>query len=132
MTLGDKLRKARQGMKLTQEDVAKKIGVDYSTVSKWESNSSSPSIEKLRALALMLEISMVYLIDEDADRIPTTDTKLAESYIEYGYLRDIESMSLEDIIERYNIKIEGQDATKEEIQDAIAYIKARRIMKSME
>jgi DNA-binding XRE family transcriptional regulator len=43
-TLGDHLRKKRLDLKLLQKDVAKKIGVDETSIYLWEGNRVKPSL----------------------------------------------------------------------------------------
>jgi len=43
-TIGDHIRKRRLDLKLTQKKVAKKIGVDKTTVQFWENNRVKPSL----------------------------------------------------------------------------------------
>ena len=44
MDLGKKVASLRKKNNLTQESLAEKIGVTRQTISKWESNQSSPDI----------------------------------------------------------------------------------------
>jgi transcriptional regulator with XRE-family HTH domain len=43
-TLGDHLRKRRLDLSLLQRDVARKIGVDKTTIHNWETNQKNPSL----------------------------------------------------------------------------------------
>ena len=47
MELGQKLKEKRAAAKLSQEDLAKAVGVSRQTVSSWENNRSYPFPEKL-------------------------------------------------------------------------------------
>lgn len=81
--LGVKLRKRRNELGKTQEWVAleletkAKIKISQPTVNNWENGKSYPSIEQLKALAKVLDLSISYLVGD-------TDTekwrKLAEEY----------------------------------------------------
>ena len=51
MTLGEKIYKLRTKGSMTQEQLAEKIGVSRQSVSKWETDSAIPDIEKLKLLA---------------------------------------------------------------------------------
>lgn len=61
-TFGTRLKQARTRKKLTQNDVADKLGIDYTTISKYENNKSQPDNEILRELADMYEVSLDWLI----------------------------------------------------------------------
>ena len=48
LTIGERLRDARKAMKMTQEDLAKKIGVKRAVISKYETGLISPSADTLQ------------------------------------------------------------------------------------
>ena len=52
----------RNELNLTQYDVAKKIGVDRSTVAKWETGQSFPRAELLPKLASILNCTIDELL----------------------------------------------------------------------
>ena len=47
MTFGDKLSRLRKENNYTQEQLAAVLGVSRQAISKWESNTTYPEIEKL-------------------------------------------------------------------------------------
>ena len=47
---GSKLKEKREAALLTQEELAKKIGVTKQTIIAWEKNVTTPSLKHLRAL----------------------------------------------------------------------------------
>ena len=56
--LGALIKKTRTERDISKEDLAKKLGVSVSTVSKWEKNISRPSFSYLILLTKELNISM--------------------------------------------------------------------------
>jgi DNA-binding XRE family transcriptional regulator len=52
--IGDRLRSARQHAGLTQEDLAKKLGVRAITISRWERGQQAPSKKTLKRLEEIL------------------------------------------------------------------------------
>lgn len=58
VTLGELIKKTRKKLKMTQADLAKKIGKKTITIRKYESNEINPSIEVLEKIAQVLEISI--------------------------------------------------------------------------
>lgn len=62
MTFGARLKQARANKKLTQNDVADKLGIDFTTISKYENNRSEPDNEILREMASMYEVTLDWLI----------------------------------------------------------------------
>ena len=56
--MGERLRKIRKCMGLTQEQVANYLGVSTPAVNKWEKGNTYPNISLLPALARLLKIDM--------------------------------------------------------------------------
>jgi transcriptional regulator with XRE-family HTH domain len=52
-------------MKMTQEDLAKKIGVKRAVISKYETGLISPSADTLQKIANVLNVSMADLLTID-------------------------------------------------------------------
>ena len=50
MTFGEKLKKLRNDNGLTQEQLADKIFVTRTAISKWETDKGFPSIDSLKAI----------------------------------------------------------------------------------
>ena len=73
--LAEKIAAVRQKNKLTQEEIAEKLGISRQSVQKWESGLSYPSIDKLVSLSKLLNVSIDYLckdenyVDSDAGRV---------------------------------------------------------------
>ena len=67
MNLGNSLFHARKKCGLSQEDVAEKLGVSRQTISKWETNETSPDIRQSKKMAMLFGISLDELIDFDIE-----------------------------------------------------------------
>ena len=65
MKFSEKLKKLRQEKNLTQDDLAEKIFVTRTAVSKWETDNGYPSIESLKLLAEMFNTTIDELISEE-------------------------------------------------------------------
>lgn len=55
----------RKQKKLTQKQLAEKLGLDHTTISKWESNTYEPDANNLNKLAEILGVSVDYLLGRD-------------------------------------------------------------------
>ena len=53
-TLGDHIRKRRLDLKLLQKQVADQIGVDGTTITAWERNTTSPAVRFIPAIIQFL------------------------------------------------------------------------------
>lgn len=62
MNLGEKLFELRKTKNLTQDEVAEKLNVTRQTVSKWETNQSSPDFDKIVPICELFEIGVEELI----------------------------------------------------------------------
>ena len=62
MNLGEKLYELRKEKNLSQEEVADKLNVTRQTVSKWETNQSTPDFDKIVPLCELFEISTEELL----------------------------------------------------------------------
>ena len=60
---GTAIRQCREERKLTQAELAEKIGVSSKTVSKWETGKGLPDISLLQPLAQTLGISVIELMN---------------------------------------------------------------------
>lgn len=63
--IGDRVRERRRQMRLTQKELAQRIGTSYKYISRLENGSKFPSLEMLICIARELQISLDYLIRTD-------------------------------------------------------------------
>ena len=63
MSLGEKLKQARKQRKLTQPDVEKLTGINYKTLSNWETDFYRPNVDELKKLALLYNVSIDFLME---------------------------------------------------------------------
>lgn len=62
LSLGERIKTKRKEKKLTQKGLANILGIDHTTISKWESNIYEPDSKSLNKLAEILEVSTDYLL----------------------------------------------------------------------
>lgn len=62
MNIGEKLYELRKEKNLSQEEVADRLNVTRQTVSKWETNQSTPDFDKIVPLCELFEISTEELL----------------------------------------------------------------------
>ena len=65
MDLSEKLQKLRKENNLTQEDLAKKLFVSRTAISKWETGRGMPSIESLQLISKYFDISLNLLLSNE-------------------------------------------------------------------
>ncbi|BBH19696.1 HTH-type transcriptional regulator Xre [Paenibacillus baekrokdamisoli] len=74
MTMGDRLRELRLRKSLSQEDVAKQIGITRSAYSHYEINNRQPVYETLKKLAVLFQVSLDYIIGGEPSKPETPVT----------------------------------------------------------
>ncbi len=65
LIIGDKLKKLRKNLDLTQEEVAAHLGISFQAISKWERGDGYPDITMLPTLANYFRVSVDELIGMD-------------------------------------------------------------------
>ena len=65
--LGDRIRERRVLMKMTQAELAKKLGLGHTTISCWEKGSSKPYVDTIDRLAEVLGTTPGYLLEYTDD-----------------------------------------------------------------
>ena len=65
MTFGEKLKKLRTDSGLTQDELAEKIYVARTAISKWESDRGYPNIDSLKAISKFFSVSIDDLLSSD-------------------------------------------------------------------
>ena len=67
MNFPEEIKRIRQRSFLTQQDFAKKIGVAFSTVNRWESGRAKPNLKAMKSInAFCLEHDIPYATIEEA------------------------------------------------------------------
>ena len=62
MNMADRIQSLRKSKGFSQEELADKVGVSRQAVSKWESEQSTPDIEKIIILSELFEVTTDYIL----------------------------------------------------------------------
>jgi len=98
MSIGNRIKELRTRLKMTQTDLANKVGLSYIQVGRYETQKSKPSSEILQKLATALETTTDYLMNGGSDEVVTaqlTDKELLSQF------KEVEKLNKED---KYLIK----------------------------
>lgn len=90
MNLGKRLFELRKNKRLSQEEVAEKLKVTRQTISKWETNQSTPDFDKIIPLCELYEIS-----SEELLRGEKTVGERTEMKIDFETENNREAMDIE-------------------------------------
>lgn len=91
-TFGDRVTAARDAAGMTQEALAKRLGIKKSTLRNWENDVAEPRANRLSMLAGILNVSMMWLINGEGEGVeaPEVDAMpldLAEILLEIREMR---------------------------------------------
>ena len=87
MNMADRIQSLRKAKGISQEQLADKIGVSRQAVSKWESEQSTPDIEKVILLSEFFDVTTDYILGYSAcDLSPSV---LQEAYTDDYLVQDV-------------------------------------------
>lgn len=81
MKFGDNLKSIRKSKKVSQEDLADKLGVSRQSVSKWETGENYPSMQNIICLCDIFKCKMNDLVHEDFDDLDFLDEEIKMSVV---------------------------------------------------
>lgn len=86
--IGLRIRKFREAKKLTQKQLADKIGVSGSRVSNWEQGTHRPDVDILADICIALNVSPSELLDIHLDNeLSTHERNIINAYRKYTDLQ---------------------------------------------
>lgn len=88
-----KIKETRKLKNMTQKELADKIGVNYSVISRYENGTIAPSASRLAKIAEVLDVSVDYLLDNDAS-FEASSEKLSHLDITYADRYEIRDFGL--------------------------------------
>lgn len=90
-TFGDRVAAAREALGMTEEELARRLGIKLKTVQAWEQDLSEPRANKLQMLAGVLNVSFRWLLTGEGEGVEApstgTDENLAGLLTELRQLR---------------------------------------------
>lgn len=66
-TFGDRIAGARDAAGMTQEELARRLGVRLKTLQSWEDDLAEPRANRLQMMAGMLNVSLKWLLTGEGD-----------------------------------------------------------------
>lgn len=73
MSLGKRLKEAREAKKLTQKQLAEMIGAKHNSVSNWENDQNKPDMDKLQLICSVLDIDISTLLSPKNEILENVD-----------------------------------------------------------
>lgn len=107
--LGNRIKKERENLKLTREELAKKIGVSYSAIAMYEQGNREPSNELLLKMCEIFNCSMDYLMGKSSYRNKREEID--------AYLNKMDFIDIDNAVQHYYNKFLEIGFNKEDIED---------------
>lgn len=115
------LRELRDRLHVSQEEIADRVGVSVSQISRWEAGGSNIPSERLPFLARAYECRIADIFDdEDSPFVPLGPTLRVRGPVAAGQWRTAEQMAVEDqqtftgrpdvnvpLRDRFGVRVEG-------------------------
>jgi len=99
MCLSDRIRQIRRNKGMTQAELAKLLHSSQSTVYNYENNQREPSIDVLKKIAQIGNVSLDWLITGAETRISPEDKELLDQLNSHPNLKRIVKGTIETAIE---------------------------------
>lgn len=108
MTIGKRIKQLREDKGLTQEDIAKKIGVAIQTIYKYENEIvTNIPLDKLEKIAKALQTTPAYLMGwEDNAEKPSKTNKISDTGQRIKEKRLLAGISIEELAEQSNVSVD--------------------------
>jgi transcriptional regulator with XRE-family HTH domain len=92
-TFGDRLAAARDNAKMTQAQMARRLGIKASTLKAWEQDLSEPRANHLSIMAGVLNVSMMWLMNGEGEGLDAPNADGPVSEVDLGeLLRDMRDL----------------------------------------
>ena len=80
MTLGERIRRARKTKKMTQRELASRIGAAHNSISDWENNKNKPDPDTIELICGILDVTPNYILGSTDDALSPSDKALLNKY----------------------------------------------------
>lgn len=114
MPLGDRIKQLRKEVSWSQDELAKQISADARQISRYENGKITPSADALIKLAEVFNVSIDYLLREDAARgtLRTHDRESMDLLEAIKSLTNEDKASLSHIVDALVVKNKMKSLTQ--------------------
>ncbi len=127
MQIGQTIRKYRKELNLTQEEMAKRLGVTAPAVNKWENGNSYPDITLLPPIARLLRISPDVLLSFQENLTPEEIQNIVQKIN-----RDFKELTFEEAFDEVKTQLEQYPNCKELIWQLAVVLDAQKIFQNLQ
>jgi len=107
----------------TQDELSSMLGISRAALSHYEKGRREPDYETLIKIADLFKVSLDYIMGRTDDPTVNLDREVRE-------FTDSLELSDEQLMEKFDIKIDGMKLTSEEAKRFIAFVRAERAMQN--
>lgn len=120
MGFSNRLQTLRKSINLSQEELAKILNINRTSIVHYENSNSGriPRPDTLEQIADFFDVSIDYLLDRTDDKEVTIE--------EEGFISDTDDLPLTELQKKYQITVDGEPASDEELEAAIEFIRSLR------
>lgn len=107
-----RIKEARKMKKMTQKELADRIGVDFSVISRYENGTIIPPATRLESIAKILDVTVDYLLGKDTSISIPLQRRSVFKLVEHDQLAIHDSLAMKEALFCANGKCElcGQQA----------------------
>jgi len=119
---GGRIAALREKHGMTQDELAKKLGISRAALSHYETDRRQPDYDTLRDIANFFNVSLDFLLGRTNDPQTILDREVRNF---------VDSLELSDdtILGKFTFTIDGRKLSPEEAKRFIAFVRAERAMK---
>lgn len=99
MNFGENLKKLRKSKKISQEELAEKVGVSRQSVSKWETSESYPEMNNILELCKIFHCHINDLVNDNIIDIDSLDEEIKMSAVKFKREKQAKMKRLSKAIE---------------------------------
>lgn len=121
MDFSKRLKQLRENKGLSQEELAERLNIPRTSVTHYERGDDRiPRPKRLQEIADFFGVSVDYMLGR-AKTVELNET-------EENFIKDIDQLTLSEIMKKYAPDLINRRATEEEVKAAIAFIRSLRSM----
>ena len=114
MEFSESLKNIRKDLKISQQDLALRMGIAQSTVGMWETGKRTPKLDEIKRLARALNITVDRLISKGDRKIEIIKNAV---YIDGKEVEGLNTIDVERIIDSVRIFQRSRKASEKDLSD---------------
>lgn len=122
MEFGKNFIKARYKKGMEQKDAAIRLDVSPGYLSRVENNKQKPSIDLILKAAELYGVKPGFFFETK----DTVDIEHLYTKKNLAFIEDLDTLSTEELTNKYKVQFDGKELTEREIKGMIAYIRSLR------